>query len=106
MISSAATSLTAATTALSVALMPRVGVGVMLPPSICRSCLASPFDGTAHAGDLLARPLPGPGDLQHRVEQVAPRIRHGILARRIQPAAVLEAVRDEGRCWSGAAWVA
>ena len=48
--------------------------------SICRLYSSFPFDRTAHAGDLLARPLSGLGDLQHRIEQIARRTGDRFLA--------------------------
>src|SRR3989304_885973 len=84
MISSAVTSLTAAITALSVAPMPLEIVLFTSASSLL------PLNRTPHAGDLLARPLSGFRHLQHRVEQVARRIGNQILARRIQPSAILQ----------------
>src|SRR5674476_1381089 len=66
-----------------------------VPNDSCRLSLAvlsftAPFNGTAHAGDLLARSLSGLRHLQHGVEQIARRIRHCFLTRNVQPAAVLQ----------------
>src|SRR6267378_4867818 len=49
-----------------------------------------PFDGAADRRDLLLWADAGVGDLHHRLEQLAARVRHRVAARGVEPAPVLQ----------------
>src|SRR5919201_5254358 len=61
---------------------------------LCPLFLAPPLDRAADGRMLLLRPGARVGNLHHGVEELAPRIRHRLAPRRVEPAVVLELQRS------------